>query len=763
MFRFFKHWASKLLSRLLKIFSRGNPQPKGEPVMSALSIQPTYPIFTDIDGQPLEDGFVWVGVTNLDPQGNPIAVFWDAALTIPAVQPIRTLAGYPSRNGSPARLYVDNNYSIRVMNKNGSVVYSAPAATERYGGIITSADISFIQDGAQAVLRTAQSKMRETVSAMDFGAACDWDGSAGTDDTSAIQAAIDYCIANQKDLLIPGLSLITASLNIDRLVDSSAADNYFTIASVSGGGIVVNSAIAMFSTTLVNSSNPNLPVSQMIRFSGLKFESTDSSLAAYVLDQNKLLRVLLESCNFRKIKCLNAPAGKLTQTITFQNCQARRWTGTFFKSDEVTFDLKVIGGLWEAGGDAFDIDFPVGSAFIGANIEGMSSFAIKYTGGYGLTVQGCYFEQNGDNDPNGCSIDGSAGIGGAGSENVLIAGCMFSGDTDTPSKPQVKWGDTTIASSMANQCTTTLHNFTTGSRVSVYGDYARTALSNTEPVQILHALSNQSYGGALTQEFVGGHGGLLKLRSIQNNVLSTRGITVDENGNAGFGIDNSRADIQVFNGNARPKLLMSDGTLGPTYGGFFSGWGITAVGGYAAIGTMQGGSTSEAVLINPAHDFHPNIDNTQKLGVASFRWSEVYAGNGTINTSDARAKQQVRDLTAAEKAVAAKCKSLIKAFKFNDAVESKGENARIHFGVLAQDVKAAFESEGLDANKYGLFCYDQWDDLYAPVSETVDVVGENGCVTKVSRYTGEQKLVRPAGSRYGIRYEQLLAFIISSI
>ena len=29
--------------------------------MSALSIQPTYPIFTDIDGQPLEAGYVWIG------------------------------------------------------------------------------------------------------------------------------------------------------------------------------------------------------------------------------------------------------------------------------------------------------------------------------------------------------------------------------------------------------------------------------------------------------------------------------------------------------------------------------------------------------------------------------------------------------------------------------------------------------------------------------------------------------------------------------
>lgn len=100
--------------------------------MTAFSIQPTYPIFTDIDGQPLESGYIWIGTENLDPQVNPINVYWDADLTILAQQPIRTLAGYPSRNGSPGRLYVNGDYSIRVMNRNGSVVYSAPSATERY-------------------------------------------------------------------------------------------------------------------------------------------------------------------------------------------------------------------------------------------------------------------------------------------------------------------------------------------------------------------------------------------------------------------------------------------------------------------------------------------------------------------------------------------------------------------------------------------------------------------------------------------------------
>ncbi len=93
--------------------------------MSAIQIKQPFPIFTDIDGQPLEDGYIWIGQVNLDPQVNPINVYWDGALTIAAAQPIRTLAGYPSNSGTPGRFYSGQDYSIRVMNKNGSVVYSS--------------------------------------------------------------------------------------------------------------------------------------------------------------------------------------------------------------------------------------------------------------------------------------------------------------------------------------------------------------------------------------------------------------------------------------------------------------------------------------------------------------------------------------------------------------------------------------------------------------------------------------------------------------
>jgi len=93
--------------------------------MSALSVQPPYPAFAEADGQPLEDGYIWIGTVNLNPIVNPIAVYWNSALTISAVQPIRTSGGYAVYLGTPARIYVASDYSIQVQDKNGTVVYTS--------------------------------------------------------------------------------------------------------------------------------------------------------------------------------------------------------------------------------------------------------------------------------------------------------------------------------------------------------------------------------------------------------------------------------------------------------------------------------------------------------------------------------------------------------------------------------------------------------------------------------------------------------------
>ncbi len=107
--------------------------------MTALTVQPAYPIFTDTDGQPLENGYIWIGTANLAPQTNPINVYWDSALSQSAAQPIRTINGYPSNNGTPGNLYVGSDYSILVQDKNARLVYSA-ADSNRFAQISGQGD-----------------------------------------------------------------------------------------------------------------------------------------------------------------------------------------------------------------------------------------------------------------------------------------------------------------------------------------------------------------------------------------------------------------------------------------------------------------------------------------------------------------------------------------------------------------------------------------------------------------------------------------------
>lgn len=90
--------------------------------MSALVIN-NFPQFFDADGSPLDNGSIYFGLVNQNPETNPIQVYWDADLTQPAAQPIKTLNGYISRAGTPARLFVNQNYSINVRNRKRELVY----------------------------------------------------------------------------------------------------------------------------------------------------------------------------------------------------------------------------------------------------------------------------------------------------------------------------------------------------------------------------------------------------------------------------------------------------------------------------------------------------------------------------------------------------------------------------------------------------------------------------------------------------------------
>ena len=166
------------------------------------------------------------------------------------------------------------------------------------------------------------------------------------------------------------------------------------------------------------------------------------------------------------------------------------------------------------------------------------------------------------------------------------------------------------------------------------------------------------------------------------------------------------------------------GSIGTTSGDLLIGTGNTGLLFYDA-----------SPQIIPRNTTGANVDATVDLGASGSRFKDIYATNGTIQTSDINEKQDIEDLSEAETRVAVAAKGLLKKYRWKSAVTDKGDDARIHFGIMAQDLQQAFSAEGLDAGDYGMFISTTWTD------ET----------------TGEEK------TRLGVRYNELLAFIIAAI
>ena len=172
-------------------------------------------------------------------------------------------------------------------------------------------------------------------------------------------------------------------------------------------------------------------------------------------------------------------------------------------------------------------------------------------------------------------------------------------------------------------------------------------------------------------------------------------------------------------------------------------------------------------------------DNAIDLGNASARYDDIYATNGTIQTSDRNEKQDIEVLSDAETRVAQACKGLLRKFRWQDAVAEKGDDARIHFGIIAQDLQDAFTAEGLDAGRYAMFISSTWWETQTevPAVEAVaEVLDEDGNVvteaveakeayTRTDTYETQDEAPEGATerTRLGVRYPELLAFIIAAI
>ncbi|WP_457970647.1 hypothetical protein [Acinetobacter calcoaceticus] len=82
-----------------------------------------YPLFSDIDGSPLNAGFLFLGVNGQDAEQNPINVYWNEEKTELAAQPLRTRNGLIVRDDVPVKIFIEEeSCSITIKNRSNTLI-----------------------------------------------------------------------------------------------------------------------------------------------------------------------------------------------------------------------------------------------------------------------------------------------------------------------------------------------------------------------------------------------------------------------------------------------------------------------------------------------------------------------------------------------------------------------------------------------------------------------------------------------------------------
>ena len=266
------------------------------------------------------------------------------------------------------------------------------------------------------------------------------------------------------------------------------------------------------------------------------------------------------------------------------------------------------------------------------------------------------------------------------------------------------------------------------------------------------------YTGSSEKARLTSSGNLLVGKTAEDN--STVGARLQPDGVGSFCADGSRSLIASRNSSDGDiQLFLKNNT---TVGGIGVDTGDLTI--YSTTASHVGVKFGNTRL-HPTNNSGANADGTVDLGYTNTRWDTVYATTGTINTSDAAEKQQIASLTDAEITAAKAISKLFKTYKWNSAVEIKGDAARTHTGVIAQDVEQAMTDAGLNAGDYAFFISTTWWETSTEVA-AVEADEENGieaqaAYTRTDTYDTADEAPEGATerNRKGIRYPELLSFI----
>ena len=143
---------------------------------------------------------------------------------------------------------------------------------------------------------------------------------------------------------------------------------------------------------------------------------------------------------------------------------------------------------------------------------------------------------------------------------------------------------------------------------------------------------------------------------------------------------------------------------------------------------------------------HLEPNNGTTIKMMELKPDGTWTWNGTACqiTSDQRLKQQITEID--DKLLDAWEDVNLVQFKYNDAVDTKKDKARLHTGYVVQQIDKACKSHNVDISEYGLYCHEEYPE------ETEEVEVEQADGTKVK----ERKVIREASEHYSLRYTEAL-------
>ena len=141
------------------------------------------------------------------------------------------------------------------------------------------------------------------------------------------------------------------------------------------------------------------------------------------------------------------------------------------------------------------------------------------------------------------------------------------------------------------------------------------------------------------------------------------------------------------------------------------------------------------------------------LGTSDSKFDSLFINSAAIETSDKTKKTAIRDIP--DKLIEAWKNVKWVTYKLKDSVEKKGKNARIHTGVIAQDLEKTLS--GIDLEKYGFFCKDsledEYDTQYVTIPKHIDEFG----IEREERIEERKILKSEKGEQYSLRYQEMQA------